>query len=65
MAKDSILIGAVNDSDFKNKGTEATLSVVKNGERGPRLINRTSSPNAQNEVTKVQGFEDLQKPTKR
>lgn len=51
MAKNSILVGTVTQSSFKNKGTESTQPTVKNGEPGRQ--GRTHSSRAQNEVTYV------------
>lgn len=49
----SIFEGAINGSSFKNKGVSPTGSTVNNGE--PGYQKRTSSPNAQAEVTYVNG----------
>ena len=65
MAKDSQFVGAVNDSSFKNGGTDATQSALKNGVTlGGRLPLRTKSSRAQDEVIKYTPSR-LEKPTKR
>lgn len=52
MAKESVFVGAINDSGFKNKGTSPTLGVSDKGGED-RYAKRTKSPRAQEEVLKV------------
>lgn len=51
MAKESILVGAVNDSGVKVGGTQPTTKSKMNGLSDSRLTPRTKSPRAQDEVT--------------
>ena len=53
MAKESVFVGAINDTGVKNGGTSPTLGTsAKGGEDG--YAKRTKSPRAQQEVLKVE-----------